>query len=47
MEIPTPMGSGVFPFDNESEVQAFVAEQQGTVYTWEELLANWTFDAMM
>jgi nitrous oxide reductase accessory protein NosL len=47
MEIPTPMGSGVFPFDNEAEVQAYAADQNGMVYTWEELLANWTFDAMM
>lgn len=47
MELPTPMGSGVFPFDNEQEATAFAAEQSGTVYTWEDVLSNWTFDAMM
>jgi copper chaperone NosL len=47
MEIPTPMGSGVFPFDTENEAGSFAAEQDGTVYSWEELLTNWTFDAMM
>ena len=47
MEMPTPMGSGVFPFDSETDAQTFADEQSGTVYSWEELLAEWTFDAMM
>jgi copper chaperone NosL len=47
MELPTPMGSGVFPFDSQSEAEAFTAETGGTLYAWEDLLENWTFDAMM
>ena len=47
METPTPMGSGVFPFDSEAEASAFAAEQSGEVYGWEDLLANWAFEAMM
>lgn len=47
MEMPTPMGSGVFPFESEAEARKFAGEEGGMVYTWEELLANWTFDAMM
>ncbi len=46
MEVPTPMGTGVFPFDDESEATAFAAEQSGMVHGWEELLGSWTFDAM-
>lgn len=46
MEMPTPMGSGVFPFDTEAEARSFAVEG-GTVFTWEELLENWTFEAMM
>ncbi|MCC6944616.1 MAG: nitrous oxide reductase accessory protein NosL [Thermomicrobiales bacterium] len=47
METPTPMGSGVFPFDSEQEATTFAAEQGGMVFRWEELLSSWTFDAMM
>ncbi|MCA9860321.1 MAG: nitrous oxide reductase accessory protein NosL [Thermomicrobiales bacterium] len=47
MDVPTPMGSGVFPFDTESDAQAFAGEHNGTVYAWTDLLANWTFEALM
>ena len=47
MEMPTPMGSGVFPFDTESDARAFADEHAGAVFTWDDLLANWTFDALM
>ena len=44
MDIPTPMGSGVFPFDTEAGARAF--DWGGTVYSWSDLLKNWSFDAM-
>lgn len=47
MEMPTPMGSGVFPFDTEADAQAFAAEQMGVVYRWDDLLKNWAFEAMI
>lgn len=47
MEIPTPMGSGVFPFDTEAEANAFAAEHAGTTYSWDALLAEWSFTSMM
>lgn len=47
MDLPTPMGSGVFPFDTQDEAQAFASEHDAPVYSWDELLANWKFDAMM
>lgn len=47
MDVPTPMGSGVFPFDSEADAREFAEERAGTVYSWDGLLANWTFDALM
>lgn len=46
MDVPTPMGSGVFPFDTEADASEFASEHAGTVYSWGDLLANWSFDAM-
>lgn len=43
----TPMGTGIFPFDNETEAKSFAADNGGVVYTWDELLQNWTLDSMM
>jgi copper chaperone NosL len=45
-EFPTPMGSGVVPFDNRTEAEAFANEKSGQVYTWEQLLQSWSFEAM-
>ncbi len=47
MELPTPMGSGVFPFDTQGEAEAFAREQSGKIFSWDDLLENWAFDAMM
>ena len=47
MELPTPMGSGVFPFDTESGASEFAAENAGTVYSWDTLVDDWTFEALM
>lgn len=47
MEIPTPMGTGVFPFDTEAAANEFAAEHAATVYSWDELLAEWSFDPQM
>lgn len=47
MEIPTPMGSGVFPFDTEAEANTFAEEHDGITYSWETLLAEWSFTSMM
>lgn len=47
MDVPTPMGSGVFPFDTEADAKEFADQHAGTVYAWDDLLANWTFDALM
>lgn len=47
MDVPTPMGSGVFPFDTEADATAFAAEHSGTTYSWDNLIANWNFEAMM
>lgn len=38
---PTPMGTGVFPFDNATDAAAFASENDGVVYDWNELLKNW------
>ncbi len=46
-EAQTPMGTGVLPFDNESEATAYVTEKEGVVYTWEELLQNWKLNSTM
>lgn len=43
----TPMGSGVFPFDNQAEAAAFANEKGGDIYTWDELLTNWSLQSMM
>lgn len=47
MEIPTPMGTGVFPFDTEADAKEFAEEYGGDVYSWDELLANWTLVPLM
>lgn len=47
MDVPTPMGSGVFPFDTEADANAFAGEHEGTVHSWDDLLANWKFEALM
>jgi copper chaperone NosL len=46
-EAQTPMGTGVVPFDNDSEALTFAEEKEGSVYTWEELLQNWRLESMM
>ncbi len=46
MDLPTPMGSGVFPFDTEAGANEFASEHNAVVYTWDDLLANWKFGAM-
>ncbi len=47
MEIPTPMGTGVFPFDTEAGATEFAGEHGGDVYSWDDLLANWKLDTLM
>lgn len=47
MEVPTPMGSGVFPFDTEAGAKEFASEHAATVFSWDDLLENWTFEAVM
>ena len=47
MDLPTPMGSGVFPFDTEDDAKTFASEHDATVFDWDDLLANWKFEAMM
>jgi copper chaperone NosL len=47
MKVPTPMGSGVFPFDTEAAAKEFASEHAATVYSWGDLLDNWTFEAVM
>lgn len=47
MELPTPMGSGVFPFDTEADAKQFASEHAGSVFSWDDLLANWKFEALM
>lgn len=46
-EAQTPMGTGVVPFDDESEATAFASERSGVVYSWPELLKNWSLDPVM
>ncbi|MCC6673917.1 MAG: nitrous oxide reductase accessory protein NosL [Thermomicrobiales bacterium] len=46
MDLPTPMGSGVFPFDTEADANEFANEHDAVVYAWDDLLANWTFGAL-
>lgn len=47
MEIPTPMGTGVFPFDTEADATEFANEHDGVVYSWDDLIANWTLVPLM
>lgn len=47
METPTPMGSGVFPFDAEADAIEFAEQHTGKVYTWDTLLAEWSFSQTM
>lgn len=46
MNEPTPMGSGVFPFDSEEAARAFIEETGGSSYSWDELFETWTFEPL-
>lgn len=47
MDLPTPMGTGVFPFDTEADAEEFAEEHGATVYSWDDLLAEWSSDRLM
>lgn len=47
MDLPTPMGTGVFPFDTEADAEEFAEEHGATVYSWDDLLAEWASDRLM
>lgn len=46
MDVVTPMGTGVTAFAEESDAEAFAAENQGTVMTWDEMLSDWEWQRM-
>lgn len=42
----TPMGSGLLAFQQRADAEAFVEENEGTIMTWEDVLASWTMPMM-
>lgn len=42
-EYPTPMGTGVIPFLERADADDFADEKDGTVWSWDQMLNDWSF----
>jgi copper chaperone NosL len=45
--LSTPMGTGVVAFSDEGEAEAFAAEHNGAVFSWDKILREWKIDSRM